>query len=192
MFGPSLLGRTLEWHPADDPPGAWAYTSEGEIVAEFRWSRSEGVVRAEFEREVWRVRFAGTFLIRGVLQDSSGSPRMVYAGSLSRGLARSRDGRGFVLFPGLHREHGPWVGIDSARGDGVVRIRGRVGGGRLWSEVTLSPDPANRGCFGSLLLLWGGLQVLHLRRPWLSFLASGVSERGVQDAIEELARSMAS
>lgn len=191
MFGPSLLGQTLQWHRAEDPPGAWAYAAEGEVAAELSWSRSEAAVRAEFDREVWRVRFAGTLLIRGVLQASDDSPRMVYAGSLRRGLVRADDGRGFVLYPGLDRETGPWIGFDDARGDGVLRIRGRVGGGRPWSEVAVTPDPANRGAFGPLLLLWGGLQLLQWRRPWLGILSSGVSEKAAQKAIEELALSVA-
>jgi hypothetical protein len=170
-----------------DPVGGWAYSADDGILAELEWCRPEGIVRAEVDDEVWRVLFSGLLPLRAVLQDGLDRPRLVYAGSLRGGLIRVREGRGFVLVRGLDRNLGPWIGVDDAEGEGVLRIRGRVGMGTLWSEVTVSPNPRYGPFVGRLLLLWGSLHLLRLTRPWVGILSSGVSERAVQNALERTA-----
>jgi hypothetical protein len=186
MFGASLVGRSLEWVPAPDPPGAWTYSVGGEVVAELGWSRSEKLVRAEVDDGVWRMRFGGIAPIRGALMDPAAEPRLVYAGSVRGGLARTARGREFVFFSQLDRHQGPWSGVDDADGEGILRFRGRLGGGRIWSDVTVTPDARYRDFVGQVLLTWGAVQVLRRRRPWLGPLSMGVSERAVQRALHEL------
>lgn len=164
---------------------------DGEVVAELGWSRPERLVRAEVEDGVWRMRFAGILPVRAVLLDPASEPCLVYAGSLRGGLARAARGRGFVFFSQLDRQRGPWSGVDDADGEGVLRILGRLGGGRVWSEVTVTPDPRYRDFVGQVLLMWGAIQVLRRRRPWLAPLSMGVSERAVQRTLHELEVSVA-
>lgn len=190
MFGSLLHGRTLAWHAAQDPPGAWAFSDGDETLAELSWSGEEGLVRAETEGEVWRVRFTGTFLLRAVVESPRLAPRLLYAGGIGRGLARTPEGRGFVLFSQLDRERGFWVGMDDEEGNGVIRLHDRVGRGTFWTEVRVTPDPVPDDALGSLLLLWGGLRILRLRRPWLGLLTAPVTERSTQRALEALLASV--
>lgn len=185
MLGPALIGRTLVWRPHPDPPGAWALTLDDELVAELEWS--DGAVRVECPDEVGRVELSGMLMIRAVLVSGlNDAPRLWYAGNLTRGLARSREGRGFTFVRGLDGRVGPWTGFDDADGDGVLRARGRVGGGAVWSEIAVTPDPVFSVAVGPLLVLWGALRIVHLRRPWLTWTAGVVSERAVQEEIERL------
>lgn len=185
MLGPCLIGRTLAWRPYPDPPGAWAYTLDDEPVAELTWA--EGGVRVECPDEVGRLELSGLVMLRAVLVSGEKDvPRLWYAGNLTRGLVRCREGRGFTLVRGLDGRVGPWTGFDDANGDGVLRARGRVGGGAVWSEVAVTPDPSFAAAVGPLLVLWGGLRIVHVRRPWLTFTAAVSSERAVQEEIERL------
>lgn len=128
MLGPSLIGRTIVWRPFPDPPGAWAFAVDDEVVAELEWS--DGGIRVECPDEVGRMDLSGTLMIRAVLVSGEKDvPRLWYAGSLMRGLARCREGRGFTYVRGLDREIGLWTGFDDHEGSGVLRVRGRIGGG---------------------------------------------------------------
>jgi len=185
MLGPSLLGRTVVWRASPDPPGSWAFTLGDEVVAQLDWS--DGGIRVEFSDEVGRMEVSGTFMVRAVLVSGEKDvPRLWYAGNLFRGLARCREGRGFTFVRGLDRRVGPWTGFDDAEGAGVLRARGRVGGGDVWYEVQVTPDPVFSGAVAPLLVLWGALRLVHLRRPWLSFTAAASSERTVQAEIERM------
>jgi len=185
MLGTSLLGRTLVWQACPDPPGAWAFTLGDEVAAELEWS--DGGVRVEFPDEVGRMDVWGVLMIRAVLvAGEKDVPRLWYAGNLVRGLARCREGRGFTFVRGLDRQVGPWTGFDDAEGVGILRARGRVGGGAAWSEVAVTPDPVFSAAVGPLLVLWGALRIVHPRRPWLSWTAAVSSERAVQGEIERL------
>jgi len=185
MRGPSLLGRTVVWRPSPDPPGSWAFVLEDEVIAELEWS--DGGVRVEFPDEVGRMDVWGAWMIRAVLVSGEKDvPRLWYAGTLFRGLARCRDGRGFTFVRGLDRRVGPWTGFDDAEGTGVLRARGRVGGGAVWSEVDVTPDPVFSAAVGPLLVLWGALRIVHPRRPWLTVTAAVASERAVQREIERM------
>jgi hypothetical protein len=66
----------------------------------------------------------------------------------------------------------------------------RVGGGTLWTEVRVTPEPVPGYSLPTLLLLWGGLRILRLRRPWLGLLTAPVSERSTQRALEALAATV--
>jgi hypothetical protein len=185
MLGPSLLGRTVVWRGSPDPPGSWAFVLEDEVVAELEWS--DGGIRVELPGEVGRMQVWGTLMIRAILVTGEKDvPRLWYAGNLVRGLARCREGRGFTFVRGLDRQVGPWTGFDDAEGAGVLRARGRVGGGAAWSEIAVTPDPVFSGAVGPLLVLWGALRIVHLRRPWLRFTAEISSERAVQEEIERM------
>ena len=137
-------------------------------------------------RSYYGIRFARIVPVQGVLLDPAAEACLVYAGSLHRGLARSARGRGFVFFSQLDRHHGPWSGVDDADGEGILRIRGRLGGGRIWSDVTVAPDARYRDIVGQVLLTWGAIRVLRRRQPWLGLLSMGVSERSTQRALREL------
>ncbi len=167
-----VLGRTLVWHATDDPPGGWVLALEDEPVAELAWSIEERLVRADVGDGVWRLAFEGVLSMRATLFDSARQPQLAWVGSLRRGTARTREGRDFVFFSQLDRHVGPWMGVDDASGEAVLRIRGRIGASGTWSEVTVTPDPRYRSLAGPLLLTWGGLQVLRRRRPWLGLMGA--------------------
>ena len=187
MLGSILIGRELEWHATGDMPGSWAYFLDGDLVADFSCSPEGREVRAEAEAEarVWRLLFHGAFLLRaGIYELPSEHPHLLFAGSLRRGLARHRTGQGFTLYSGLSRGIGPWVGIDDDQGNGVLRARGKVGGGVVGLSVTVTPDSRYADSVGSLLLLLGGLQVLRRKNRWLTLTTLFVSEAAVQREIE--------
>ena len=190
MLGSTLLGRTLAWHRTSDPPGGWAYSADDLELAELEWSRDEGLVRAEGDDGVWRVRPSGSFLLRCVVSDADERPRLVYAGSVGRGLMQSREGRRFVLFSQANVRDGPWMGIDDTDGTGVLRIRNRFGPG-VWSEVAVTPDPVFGRHVGELLVLWGALRVLLGRRPWLSWAIAATSDQNTRRVLDELLASVA-
>lgn len=181
MLGTDLVGRTLDWRPFPDPPGAWAFTAGDRVVAELEWT--DGRVRAESLDEVGYVDVWGTWMLRAAMTwGVRDAPLLCYAGDLLRGLARGRDGMGFTFVRGLQRGVGPWEGVDHAGGNGVLRIRRRG----VWSEVRVTPDPVFATSVGPLLVLWGALRLVHSRRPWLIFTAATASERAVQREIERL------
>ena len=187
MFGSSVIGRGLEWRSTGDKPASWAYFLQGEMVAEFSRSSEDREVQAEAEAQVWRIPFHGTFVLRtGVFHPSAGAPSLVFAGSVKRGLARHQNGLGFTLYSGLTRGIGPWVGIDDERGNGVLRVRGRIGGGGFWHSVQVTPDPTYTVFVDPLLVLLGGLQVLRHTNRWLSLTTLFVSEDSIQWEIERL------
>jgi len=190
MFGESLAGQHVRWSPGLDPPGGWLYALGDDVLAELRWSRSEALVRAEVRDEVWRTRFSGVLPVHAVLADSREQPQAVYAGSLARGLVLTQERQKFVLFSEVDPARGLWVRVDDTEGQGVLRIQGRVGGGQPWCEVAVSPNTLFRPFLGRLLLLWGSLHLLRLRRPWLSIVSFVASERSVQRALERLAASV--
>jgi hypothetical protein len=159
-------------------------------LAELEWSRDEGLVRAESDDGVWRVRPFGGFLLRCVVSDAGEQPRMVYAGSVGRGLMESQGGRRFVLFSQAGFREGAWVGIDDAEGTGVLRVRARFGPG-VWSEVAVTPDRTYGRYVGELLVLWGALRILESRRPWLRWAVAATSERNTQRVLDELVASVA-
>ena len=190
MLGSTLLGRTLAWHGTSDPPGGWAYSVDDLDIAELEWSRDEGLVRAESDSGVWRVRPFGGFLLRCVVSDAEEEPRLVYAGSVGRGLMESREGRRFVLFSQASFREGPWLGIDDAEGTGVLRMRTRFRPGP-WMEVAVTPDPTYARHVAGLLVLWGALRILESRRPWLRWAVAATSERNTQRVLDELVASVA-
>ena len=193
MSGSSLQGRTLTWHALGDPPGAWCYALDEEIIAELVWSPAHSGVQAEVGSEVWRVHFSGTLLVRGVLTAvASGKPQLVYAGSLRQGLVLCREGGRFVFGSHWDRSLGPWAGFDDADGTGVLQIRGRVGGGGWWSEIAIAPAGPQQGVIKRLLVLWGSLQLLRLRRRWLSLTGGAATAASVQRELGRLAVSVAS
>ncbi len=186
MFETLVMGRSLSWHPLEDPPGAWAYALDGESLAELWWSRADGGVRAEVGTEVWRIAFEGTFLLRAVVcRLERDIPRLLFVGAPRRGVARSPEGREFVLFNRLDRKLGPWTGIDDEEGSGVLRIRGRIGGG-VWSDVSVTDDRSFANFVQPLLLLWGGLQILRVHRPWLPLTTCAASQAEMRRELERL------
>lgn len=182
-----LVGKTIDWRPLGDPPGSWVFADGDEILAELTWSRPERLVRIETAAGVWNIDFQGMLVLRGSLMRSTVEvPELLYAGGLHRGRARAREGRDFVLFSQWDRSLGSWTGFDDADGTGIVRVRGRVGRGEIWSEVTVTPDPFYGSFAPPLVLLWGGLRILQLRHPWLGILSAGASARFAQKEIERL------
>jgi hypothetical protein len=193
MFASSLSGATLRWHSLDDPIGAWGLSLDGALIAEFSWSGEPPGVRVEAGSELWHLGFAGTFVIRGVeTRADSATPQLLYAGNLREGLALCREGREFMLISHLDPSVGQWTGFDDSEGNGVVRVQGRVGGGGIWSEVSVRPDQAHRDFIERLLILWGGLQILRQQRPWLSLTASLATSAATKREIRRLARDAAS
>jgi len=187
MLETLVMGRSLSWHPLEDPPGAWAYALDGESLAELWWSAADGEVRAEVGTEVWRIAFTGTFMLRGVIRRMEHDvPRLLFAGAPRRGLARSPEGLEFVLFARLDRKLGPWAGIDDEEGSGVLRIRGRIGGGGVWSDVSVTDDRSFAGFVQPLLLLWGGLQILRVQRPWLPLTTCAASQAAMRRELKRL------
>ena len=186
-FGPGLLGRELDWNPVGDSSGTWAYFLENEPLAVFWWSRESREVRAESGTVVWRVPFRGVFLLRGaVIEADAEIPRLVFAGGPRRGLVEIPNGPRFTLFSQLEREIGPWIGIDDERGNGILRIRGRTGGGSIGSVVRVTPDRRYANLFEPLLVLWGGISVLRRKIPWLSVTTLAASEASIQREIERM------
>ena len=185
MLSSVLIGRDLEWHATGDTPGSWAYFLDGSLMAEFSWSPENREVLAEAETRVWRLSFHGAFLLRaGVFEPSREHPHLLFAGSLRRGLARHRHGQGFTLYSGLSRGIGPWVGIDDAQGNGVLRVSGQVGEGVAGLSVGVTPDSRHADSVVSRLLLLGGLQVLRRKNRWLTLTTLLVSEAAAQREIE--------
>lgn len=92
MLGADVLGRTLAFHPAEDPPGSWAYSLDGETLAEFSRS-SGGPVRIEALDGVWHGRFAGFPTLHEVIEGPEGRPCLAYGGGFASGVALSRRGR---------------------------------------------------------------------------------------------------
>lgn len=181
----SVLGRTVAFRSSADPPGSWAVTFDDVALAELAWE--DGIVRVETPEEVGRVSAAGTWMVRAVLAvGEADEPRAWYVGGIHRGLARCREGRGFTRVRGIERGVGPWEGFDDEVGRGVLRIRNRMGGGGVWSEIAVTPDHAFDASAGSLLVVWAALKIVGLRRPWLSVTSSGVTERAVQREIARL------
>ena len=191
MLGASLLGKTLAWCPIPDPPNAWGFLLGDEPMAELVWPTRGGVVRAEAGDEVLRLSFSGVVIVHGILRGQSEEAQALFAGSFRRGRARTADGRDFVLFSSIDRAIGPWVGFNDTEGAGVLRIRGRAGSGQIWSEVSVTPDASYRSVVSSLLLLWGGLQLLRLRRPWLGASTVAVSGRAARRGLDLLATGVA-
>ncbi|MGD8319340.1 MAG: hypothetical protein PVJ02_02760 [Gemmatimonadota bacterium] len=186
MMGSVVLGRTVTFQPSGDPPGAWAFLLDDEVLAEVEWS--DGGVRVDAADEVARLDVSGMFMVRAVLAPvTADRPGLWYAGNLWRGLAVCREGRGFTLVRGLDGGIGPWTGFDDAEGNPVVRIRGRVGRGGFWDEITVTPDLLYARSAGPLLVLWGALRLLRVARPWVFFTSGIASERAVQRAIERMA-----
>ena len=185
MLGSLVMGRNLDWHPIGDTPAVWAYSLEGESIAEFWWSLENREVRAEVGTEVWRILFRGTFLLRGTVINTNGdAPQLCFAGGIRGGLAGFSDGPRFTLFTQLDRKLGPWAGIDDEQGNGILRVQGRIGGGSIWCTVEVTSDRRYTVFIEPLLLLWGSLQVLRRKNPWLSLTTVAVSEAAVQREIE--------
>jgi hypothetical protein len=188
MSVPPLNGAALLWHSLDDPIGAWGLSVGGELMAEFSWSREPPGVRVEVGPELWQLGFVGTFVIRGAeTRAGSTTPQLLYAGNLREGMALCREGKEFMLISHLDSSVGQWTGFDDTDGNGVVRIRGRVGGGGIWSDVSVTPDTAHRDFIKRLLILWGGLQILRQRRPWLSLTASIATSTAARRELQRLA-----
>lgn len=189
-FGPALPGRALEWHRFGDPPGGWAYSLDQQPIAEFWWSPEDREVRAEAGSAVWRMPFQGLLLLRAaVIGTDDRYPRLVFAGSLARGLLEVPSGPRFTLFTRLDTYLGPWIGIDDESGDAVLRIRGRIGRGRISSVIEVTPNRRHSGVFEPLLVLWGGLSVLRQKFPWLSITTRTASESAAQHQIERMLRA---
>jgi hypothetical protein len=187
MFASSLSGATLRWHPLDDPIGAWGLSLDGELIAEFSWSREPPGVHVEIGPELWHLGFVGTLVIRGVeTRAGSTTPQLLYAGNLREGLALCREGKNFKLISHLDPRVGQWTGFDDTDGNGVVRVQGRSGGGGIWSEVSVRPGNAHREFIERLLILWGGLQILRQQRPWLSLTASIATSAAARRELQRL------
>jgi hypothetical protein len=187
MPGPNVLGRTLRWHAIQDPEGGRGLSFGDEILAEMWWSPSDGGVRAEAGDAIWTVDLAGARPIRGqVRPGAGGAPIILYVGGVRRGLARSREGAEFELFANSDLRRGPWMGVDHVGGDGVLRVRGRLGRGGFWSEISVTPDVRFRSVAWPLVLLWGSLRILRGRRPLLGFTANGMAEEAVRTMLDEL------
>jgi hypothetical protein len=181
MTGSSLLGRELQWHPSGETPGLWAFSLDGDPVSELWWSRDEQEVRAEDGLTVWRVPFRGGFLLQGaVISTLKATPDLLFAGNFRKGLADIPSGPRFTLFNTLDREHGPWSGINDESGAGVLRAVGRMGGGRIWRQVQVTPDPRQAPYLERLLLLWGGLWTLHRTAPWLGLTTFFASDGAIR------------
>ena len=190
MLGSLVMGRNLDWHPIGEIPGSWAYSLEGDTIAEFWWSPENREVRAEAGTQVWRIMFRGTFLLRAVVvKTEHDTPQLFFAGGIRRGLARCQNGPRFTLFTQLDRKLGPWAGIDDEQGTAILRVQGRVGEGTIWCTVKVTPDPRYTFFAEPLLLLWGGLQVLRQKYPWLTLTTVWVSEGATQREIEHLLAS---
>jgi len=186
-FGSVLLGRELEWHRVGNPPGTWAYSLHQQTIAEFWWSPEDREVRAEAGSAVWRIPFRGVFLLRGtVIETDAAVPRLVFAGGPRRGLMETPNGPRFILFSQMDKGVGPWVGIDDDRGNGILRIRGRIGRGSIWSAVNVTPDRKFAGVLEPLLILWGGISVLRQKIPWLGVTTLAASEKAIQREDESL------
>lgn len=182
-----LTGRTLQWHPAADPPGAWAFAVEGNDVAETWWDADEGLVRVETATDVWKAEPMGLRPVCLSVGPAGGLvPHVVYAGELARGLVRFRTGREFELFAQLQQGRGPWAGIDDDRGEGVLRMVGRLGMGRMSWATSVSPEPRFSRVVWPLLVVWSALRTLRMKRPWLGLTAMGMSAGGVTRALEAL------
>ena len=189
-FGSALLGRELDWHPIGDTPGTWAYSLADKSIAEFWWSPESREVRAEAGTVVWRVPFQGVFLLRGAVVDTDTEvPRLVFAGGPRRGLVEIPNGPRFTLFSQLDKDLGPWAGIDDERGNGVLRVRGRIGRGSIWSAVKVTPDRTYANLLEPLLIFWGGISVLRQMIPWLSVTTLAASDVAIQREIERLLKS---
>jgi hypothetical protein len=192
MLGTSLIGQTLSWCPIPDPIDAWGFFLDDNPVAEVHRPSSRGVVRIETGTEVLRIHFHGVSILRAVLQAQTDEPLLLFAGSFRRGRARLYEGSEFVFFSKIDRKNGPWVGFDDLEGAGVLRVRGRSSRGEIWSEITTTPDGAHSRSVGPLILLWGALYLLRLRRPWLSLSTLAVSDRSTRRSLALLSSGMAS
>jgi hypothetical protein len=191
MLASSLPGASLEWQALDDPIGAWGLTLDGDLIGEFSWSRDREGVRVELGPEIWQLGLEGTFLIRGMAtRVGSRTPQLLYAGNLRQGMALCREGRHFMLISHVDPGVGQWTGFDDSEGNGVVRVRVKVGGGRIWSEVSVAPGGAHRDFTERLLVLWGGLQILRHRQPWLSLTAAFARTAGNERVLRRLARDV--
>ena len=94
-----------------------------------------------------------------------------------------------MLVSDFDRASGPWTGFDDANGTGVLRARVAKGQGRSSWHVSVAPDPRYHAFVGRLVVLWGGLQILHRIQPWLAVTASAVSEESAQRGLDGLASS---
>jgi len=189
MLGAEVLGRTLAFHPGEDPPGSWAYTLEEETLAEF-FRSSEGPVRIEALGGVWMGRFAGFPTLRGIIEGVNGVPYLVYGGGFASGRAKSRRGRSYDLFLQSHWRDGFWSGIDDVEGTGVLRATPHLGSDGLWSEVEVTSDPRHREDLWPLLFLWAGLQVFGQGRPFLRVFSMRPSARATQRALGRVLESL--
>lgn len=186
-FGTVLLGRELEWLPMGDTPGTWAYSLDNQTIAVFWWSPADREVRAEVGTALWRVPFQGVFLLRSSVIDTDVKvPRLLFAGGLRKGLMEIPNGPRLILFSQLDRDIGPWMGIDDERGNGILRIRSRIGKGRIWSAVKVTPERRFANLIEPLLVLWGGISILRQKVPFLSVTTLAASEAAVQRAIERM------
>jgi hypothetical protein len=191
VFGAELSGRVLAFQPTGDPPGAWAFTRGEATLAELLWSREERAVRIDALGDVWRARFAGGHVLDGVIEAPDGSPRLLYGGGLSTGVALSRRGAPYELFVASDWRRGRWSGVDDVEGEGVLRATFRLGSDGLGSEVRLSPEPRHREDLWPLLFLWGGLRVFGQGRPFFRLLSLRVSRRAAERALHRLLASLA-
>jgi len=174
VFGTDLVGRSLVLHPADDLPGEWALTVDGDEVAEFVWSREGRYVRMETEAGVCRVVFRGIVRLRGTVvvgEDEVEQAR--YRGGIVRGRASVFQGRLFDFVSGMDPDVGPWTGVDDAEGRAVLRVRGRLDLGLRHFEVMVTPEVRFAAFVGPLLALVGGLHVLRWVHPWRGVVTRG-------------------
>lgn len=188
MTAPPVMGRTLVWHPIQDPQGGRGLSDDGRLVAELWWSPDDRGVRAEVGDDVWTVRLAGTRpLTAAVSRGSEGAPVLLFAGGARRGLVRGREGGEFEIFTQLDWRRGAWMGIDHVDASGVLRVQGRLGlGGFLW-DVSVTPDPRYRSVAWPLLLLWGALEIARRKRPGLRFSSGRMPGDALRAVLDDLA-----
>jgi hypothetical protein len=190
MFGEQLQGQVIDFHSTNDPPGGWAFTLRGAVLADLAWSREERVVRIEALEEVWWGRFSRGRVFGGVIEAAGGSPQLLYGGGLATGVAASRGGADYELFAALDWRHGAWAGIDDAGGSAVLRARGGLGRRGPAFEVELSPEPRHRQDLWPLVFLWGSLRILRLRRPFGGILPVRTSRRAAERALGRILESL--
>ena len=191
---PKMSYAELRWCPIADPLRAWALFDHDDCVAELVWSRDETAVRAEVRDQVWWLRFQTHGVTRAVLSwGDPEEPRLLFAGSLRRGLVQVLwGGAEFRFVSGRDADRGRWTGFDDVGGESALRIQRPVRGAGPCQAITCSTHPRNTAFIERLAVLWGALQLLRREQPWLVLVAPRLTEETAREALVSLRATVAS